>query len=54
MELLDVVAEMVQDIIGLKNQIKKESQLNDRVKLNVAIQEKRKRIEEIKHKLSKA
>lgn len=54
MELLDVVAEMEQEIIGLKNQIRKESQINGRVKLNVAIQEKRKKIEEIKNKLSKA
>lgn len=52
-ELLDVVQEMEQEIVGLQNQIKKESQLNGRVKLNVAIQEKRKKIEEIKNKLSK-
>ncbi|HCY77650.1 MAG TPA: hypothetical protein DHV28_17195 [Ignavibacteriales bacterium] len=53
LELIETVEEMEQEILGLKNELKKESQLNSKIKLNVTIQEKRKKIEEIKHKLSK-
>ena len=54
MELLETVEEMEQQIIGLKSQLKKETQLNGKVKLNVEIQEKRQKIQEIKNKLSQA
>lgn len=54
MELLEMVEEMEQEITGLKNQLKKETQINGKVKLNVEIQEKRQKIEKIKNKLSKA
>ena len=51
---LQYLAQIItQEIIYLQKQIKKEPQLNGRVKLNIVIHEKRKKIEEIKDKLSK-
>lgn len=51
MQLLLHIEEIEKDITSLSNQLKKSSQLSDKVNLNVSIQNKRKEIENIKHKL---
>lgn len=43
-----------QEIISLKSQLNKESQLNGKVQMNVIIQNKKKEIKKIKNKLSEA
>ena len=49
--LLEIEA-LEKEIIGLKSQLSKESQLSRKVNLNVAIQKKRQEIKDIKSKLS--
>ena len=50
---LDTIQKIEKEILTLTNQIKKETQQNIRVSLNIEIQEKRKKIEELKNILSK-
>jgi len=49
---LETIQRIEKEIITLSNQIKKESQLNIKVSLNIDIQRKRKEIENIKNLLS--
>ena len=49
--LLDIEA-VEKEIVSLKSQLNKESQLNNKVTLNVAIQKKREDIKNIKSKLN--
>lgn len=49
---LKSIEEIEKEITILANQIKKETQLNNRVGLNIKIQEKRKEIKELKNKLN--
>jgi anion-transporting ArsA/GET3 family ATPase len=53
MKLLEKIENRENDIAQLRSQIKKESQLNAQVKINVAIQEIKKELEDIKKELSK-
>ncbi len=53
MQNLLKIETLEKDIISLKSQIKKESQLNKKVELNITLQSKRANIDEIKNKLSK-
>ncbi|MCT4599636.1 MAG: DUF4391 domain-containing protein [Marinifilaceae bacterium] len=47
-KLLSEVENLEREIVSFRNQIKKETQIADRVELNINIQEKKKLIEEIK------
>jgi len=49
---LQVIESIENDIISLKSQLKKESQMNGKVELNIEIQNKRNKIKLIKSKLS--
>jgi len=49
---LKLIESIENDIISLKSQLKKESQINDKVELNLEIQYKRNEIEQIKSRLS--
>tara|TARA_B100001287_G_C22673300_1_gene526391 strand:+ start:490 stop:807 length:318 start_codon:yes stop_codon:yes gene_type:complete len=49
---LQEIEALEKEIIGLKSQLSKESQLRIKVNLNVAIQKKRQEIDDIKSKLS--
>ena len=49
---LQTIDNLEQDIVLLKNQLKSEKQLNQKVDLNIAIQHKKKEIKNIKEKLS--
>lgn len=49
---LQTIENLEQEITSLKNQLKSEKQLNQKVDLNMAIQHKKKEIENIKKKLS--
>lgn len=51
MRLLASIETIEKEIVRLSNQIKKETQLNNRVSLNIEIQNQRKEIENIKNKL---
>jgi hypothetical protein len=51
MILLASIETIEKEIVRLSNQIKKETQLNNRVSLNIEIQNQRKEIENIKNKL---
>jgi dGTP triphosphohydrolase len=50
--LLSKIENIEKDIVQLTNQLKKETQLNSKVALNIAIQNKRKEIQEIKNTLA--
>ena len=50
---LQTIESIENDIISLKSQLKKESQMNGKVELNIEIQNKRNRIETIKDRLIK-
>jgi hypothetical protein len=52
MNNLMAIGKLETEIISLANQIKKESQLNNKVALNIKIQGKRKEIEQLKNKLN--
>lgn len=54
MNLLLKIERVEQEIISLTSQIKKETQLNAKVDLNIKIQQRRKEIEAIKNTLSQA
>jgi hypothetical protein len=49
--LLATIESIEKEVLRLSNQIKKETQLNNRVSLNIEIQNQRKKIENIKNKL---
>ena len=49
---LKLIESIENDIISLKSQLKKDSQINDKVELNLEIQYKRNEIEQIKSRLS--
>lgn len=51
MMLLANIETIEKEVVRLSNQIKKETQLNNRVSLNIEIQNQRKEIEKIKNKL---
>ena len=51
MMLLANIETIEKEIVRLSNQIKKETQLNNRVSLNIEIQNQRKEIEKVKNKL---
>jgi hypothetical protein len=51
MILLATIETIEKEVVRLSNQIKKETQLNNRVSLNIEIQNQRKKIENIKNKL---
>ena len=48
---LQTIESIENDIISLKSQLKKESQMNGKVELNIEIQNKRNKIETIKNRL---
>ena len=50
---LQIIESIENDIISLKSQLKKESQMNGKVELNIEIQNKRNTIETIKNRLIK-
>ena len=50
---LQTIESIENDIISLKRQLKKESQMNGKVELNIEIQNKRNTIETIKNRLIK-
>jgi len=52
MEHLAQIEQLERDIISFASQMKKESQLNNKVQLNIKIQEKRNQIKDIKHLLN--
>jgi hypothetical protein len=52
MILLATIETIEKEIVRLSNQIKKETQLNNRVSLNIEIQNQRKKIQNIKTKIS--
>lgn len=49
---LQTIENLEQDIVSLKNQLKSENQINQKVDLNMAIQHRKKEIDNIKKKLS--
>ena len=51
MERLEAIEQLQQDILSLTNQIKKVSQLNEKVQLNIQIKNKRDKIEALKQML---
>lgn len=51
LEYLQAIDDLEKEIIGLRNQLKKEQQINAQVNLNIAIQGKRKEIKELKNKM---
>jgi len=53
MEHLEQIEQLESDIVSLTNQIKKESQLNEKVQLNIEIQKKRQEIQSLKNTLTK-
>ena len=53
MQNLEAIELLERDITSLTSQIKKENQLNEKVQLNIKIQEKRKKIQSIKDTLTK-
>lgn len=53
MEHLKQIEQLEKDIISLSSQIKKESQLNEKVKLNISIKQNRDRIYHLKQTLTK-
>ena len=50
--LLSKIENIEKDIVQLSNQVKKETQLNNKIVLNIAIQTRRKEIQEIKNTLA--
>lgn len=54
MELIQLIEAEESEIAALKSQLKKENQLNNQVKINVAIQELKMKIEDYKKQLSEA
>ncbi|AZQ44859.1 DUF4391 domain-containing protein [Nonlabens ponticola] len=52
MEHLAQIEQLERDILSFAGQIKKESQLNEKVRLNMKIQEKRNQIKDLKHLLN--
>jgi len=53
MEHLQAIEQLERDIVSLSSQIKKEPQLNEKVQLNIKIQNKRKEIASLKDTLTK-
>lgn len=53
MEHLEQIEQLERDIVSLSSQIKKESQLNEKVKLNISIKKNRDRISQLKQTLTK-
>ena len=51
LRLLNVLESIQTELISLKSQLKKETQLNKRVSLNMEIQQRKQDIENIKHTL---
>jgi hypothetical protein len=49
---LHTIEDLEKEIIGLRNLLKKEQQINAQVNLNITIQEKKKEIERLKNILS--
>lgn len=52
MQLIAAIEQLEQDIVSLSSQIKKASQLNEKVQLNIQIKNKRDKIEQLKKQLT--